>query len=93
MFNLPRVRVELEGMKFQIIHAFSSHNDDIEKLVEKEISKAIENYPFEEEVSRLANEILTKAIEETLKEYLIYGDGKKALRGVIDEKLNRIFEG
>lgn len=91
MNDFPRIRIELEGMKYQIIHAFASHNDDIENLVAQELEKVIATFPFGETVSRLANEILTKAIDDTLKEFMIWGGGKKVLREIIDTKLNDLF--
>ena len=91
MSDFPKIRIELEGMKYQIVHAFESHNSDIEKLVEQELEKVIANFPYEETVSKLANEILRRAIDETLREFMIWGKGKKVLREIIDAKLTTLF--
>lgn len=91
MNEFPRIRIELEGMKYQIIHAFASHNTEIEEIVEKELEKAIATFPYEETVARLSSEIIAKAIDESLKEFMIWGKGKKMLREIIDAKLTVLF--
>lgn len=87
MFDLPRIKIEIENMRYQIVHAFSTHNDEIEKAVDEEIRKVIENYPFSEVVSKLASEVLEKSIKHSLEEFLLYGEGSKVLKESVDKLL------
>lgn len=89
--DMPIVRLELERMKYQIVHALESHNEELEKAVAEELEKVIANYPFEAEVSRIANGIISKAIEESLREFMVWGEGKKRFREIIDAKLRDLF--
>ena len=89
MFELPRIKIEVENMKYQIIHAFASHNDEIGKAVDQELTRVIANYPFSEEVSQLANDVIARAIKATLEEYFLYGEGRKE----ISEGINKLMSG
>lgn len=89
MLELPRIKIEVENMKYAIIHAFSSHNREIEEVVNKQLEAAIANYPFEAEVYRLSGEIITQSIKDSLSDYFKYGEGRKA----IDELVKNTLKG
>jgi hypothetical protein len=84
MFELPRIRIEIENMKYQIVHAFAIHNDEIERAVDQELTRVIANYPFGEQVAQIASQILTQAIKNEIEEFLIYGAGRKVLSDSVD---------
>jgi KaiC/GvpD/RAD55 family RecA-like ATPase len=84
MFELPRIKIEIENMRYQIVHAFASHNDEIERAVDQELTRVIANYPFGAEVASIASQVLTQAIKHEIEEFLLYGQGRKALSDVVD---------
>lgn len=88
MLELPRIKIEVENMKYQIIHAFASHNDEIEKAVDRELTKAIANYPFSKQVSQLANDIIARAIKAALEEFFLYGEGRKEISEGIEKLMS-----
>ena len=89
MMQLPRIRIEVENMKYQIIHAFSSHNDEIERAVDEELTKAIQNYPFDVQIAKLANEVITEAIKSALQDFFIYGEGRKQIEELLKGIVNK----
>lgn len=84
MFELPRIRIEIENMKYQIVHAFASHNDEIERAVDQELTRVIANYPFGEQVAQIASQVLTQAIKHEIEEFLLYGAGRRVLSDAVD---------
>ena len=91
MFNMPRVTIELEGMKQQIVHAFSSRNQEIETAIEEQLTKAINTFPFEETVLKLSREIISAAIKDALEHYFKYGEGREAIQQAVTDKLNELY--
>lgn len=84
MFELPRIRIEIENMRYQIVHAFASHNDEIERAVDQELTRIIANYPFGEEIASIASQVLTQAIKREIEDFLLYGAGRQVLSDSVD---------
>ena len=97
MYELPKIRIEVENMKYQIIHAFAAHNDEIEKAVNEELTKAVQNYPFSEKISQVVNSVIADVITETIKDYFVYGEGRKEISDGIQQLMSgmakRVLEG
>ena len=83
--EIPTIRIEVERMKYQIIHAFAQHNDELEKMVETELTKVFANYPFEETIRHEAYGVITQAIERSMKEFFVYGDGYKTIQAIVNQ--------
>lgn len=92
MFNMPMVRIELEGMKHQIVHALASHNEEIEKAIEEQLAATIKTFPFEETVRQLAREVISASIKEALEYYFKYGEGRDVVKKSILERLDKLYE-
>jgi len=90
MLEMPRIRIELESMKYEVVHAFLKHNDEIEQFVEKELNRVIAEYPFMEQVTRIANQVIADAVKDCLTNYFRYGDGKEMIETVIKSALARL---
>lgn len=91
MFEGPQIRIEVERMKYSIIHMFAQHNQEIEDAVSKELDIALKNYPFAQQVQKTANEILDRAIKSAIEDYLLYGDGYKQLQQAIQEIVDKVI--
>lgn len=92
MFELPKIRIEVENMKYQIIHAFSTHNDEIEKAVEEQLTKAIAEYPFESEINKVAVGVITDVIKDSLLDYFRYGPGRVLINDVVLQALGGLIK-
>lgn len=92
MYDLPRIRIELDGMKYQIIHAFQSHNQEIEDAVERNLQSAIDNFPFEGTIQELSREIIAGAIKEALECYFKYGEGREVIKKAVVERLDHLYD-
>lgn len=87
MNDLPLIRLEIESMRYQIVHALSTHNAEIEQAVANEVEKVIAHYPFSEQISKLAGEIIAKALKQSLESYFLLGDGQRLLSEYLNELL------
>ncbi len=92
MLDFPRVRIELEGMKHQILHAFASHNDEVERAIEQQLTTVIEHFPFEQTVKDLSREVISSAIKEALEYYFKYGEGREVIRKAVTDKLDELYK-
>lgn len=92
MYDIPKIRIEVENMKYQIIHAFSAHNDEIQQAVENELSRAIAEYPFADKIRAEARDVISQAIERSMKEFFVYGDGYKVIDSIVRENLKASVE-
>lgn len=92
VYQLPRIRMELEGMKESIVHALGMHSQEIERHVEEELSKAIEAFDFEFIVRDAANDAVAKAVRQAIETYFSYGDGHKAIEEIVNDGLRRAVE-
>lgn len=83
--ELPRIRIEVERMRYQITHAFASHNEEIKQAVEDGLTKALSEYDFEGEIKKVSTEIITTTIKDSLLDYFRYGAGRETInKAVID---------
>lgn len=87
--ELPRIKIEVERMKYQILHAFQNHDDEIEKVVEAELTKAIETYPFEDEIYKVAQETISEVVSRSVKDYFSYGEGYQLIQDIIHDAIQK----
>lgn len=92
MFHLPKIRLEIENMKYQVIHLLSQHNDEIEAEVERCVERAIASYPFESEIMLIAKDAISQSIKESIVEYFRYGEGKKFIEQVVLKSVKGLIE-
>lgn len=83
MHNMPIVRLELENMKYSVIHALSTHQEQISKLVEQQLNNVIDNFDYKSVVQKVASDALTEAI----KNYFHYGEGYQTIVQAVKEAL------
>lgn len=92
MFNMPIVRIEIEGMKQQIAAALTDYGNEIKESVDREIERAIAEYPFRETVRRHAAEAINQSIKSAIDKYFKYGVGATAIEASINEILSGVSD-
>jgi hypothetical protein len=85
--NLPIIRLEVEGMRYQIVTALQKHaakmNADIQAAVEAYCTS--EN--LAEVVKASATSQLDNAIKAEVAHFFRYGDGRKAVAAAVKEAI------
>ena len=78
----PQIRLEIEAMKASIMHHMGLHGSELGEHIDREVMKAIESYPWEERVRKIAH----NAIDEAVERYFKYGGGAyRAIHDAIDK--------
>jgi hypothetical protein len=60
--SMPIIRLELDYMKQSVSYHLGLHKNELSKNVNAQIEKAIAEFDFEGEVSRIATEAIRRAI-------------------------------
>lgn len=87
MYELPLIKIELDGMRYSIVHALSTHNAEIETYVDENLKKVVEEFDYVTLVKQVATKAITEAVKRSIESYFAYGDGYKNIDAVITEIL------
>lgn len=77
--SFPTLRVTLESMRHEMLHAFGLHNKAVEKKLADEATKLIENFDFEAAVKATMEPLLKEAIRQALEDHFRYGAGRELI--------------
>ena len=84
MMDFPKIKIEVENMRYQIVHMFSQHNDEIEKIVDEQLKAAIKEYPFEKDIKVMAHDVIREALKRSIEKFFWSEEGHK----IVDEVTN-----
>jgi hypothetical protein len=90
--GMPIIKLELRDMKYNVMHAFNCHTEEIKAEIEKQMEVVINNFPFAEEIKRMTHRVISEAIQISLESYFKYGEGKKAISDMMDSSLKGLFK-
>ena len=85
MTDTPIIRLELEQMKHTLLVALGKHNQELSAKAEAQITKAIEDFNWQQETTVIVHD----AIRNALQSYFGYGEGYN----FISEAINKAFTG
>ena len=88
MKPLPTIRLEVEGIRHAIIHAFAESQFDMTDFVAAEVTAFCTPERVAQIVQSKAREVVDAVIREEIDRFFRYGDG----RTVIREAVNRLME-
>lgn len=89
--NTPIIKIEVEHMRQSMIHAFSEHVLKMDGLFQHAITEACKPEVVQEIVYDAARRYLRQALEEEVKNYLTYGEGRKLVRAEVEKRLKADF--
>lgn len=87
----PTIRVELEGVRYQVLHALHTHNTEIEELVKKELTKAIDTFDYAAAVKTSVKEAVDGAVKDAVKSFFYHGGGRATIESAVKESLTSIL--
>ena len=88
--HLPIIRLQIEDVKYQIMHHFLDHQDQITNAVKKEITRVLDNFDFAEAMKAE----IPGALNLIIKNYFgQYGEGYEMLKKAVDEAFIKIING
>ena len=83
MFEIPYIKLEIEGMKYSIVHALNTHHADIEKHVEEVLQQVIEKFDYTAVVEEIAKNAIEKAVKSSVETFFLYGEGRKVIDAMV----------
>jgi len=87
MVTFPIIRLEVEGMKYQIMTALTGHAAQMDE----DIKTAVDQYCTPENMSRIvkkaASDALDFAIKTEVDAFFRYGGGRKAVAAAVKESI------
>ncbi len=75
-------------MRQSMVHAFSEHVLTMDKLFHNAIAEACKPEAVQEIVTDAAKRYLQQALDEEVKNFLTYGEGRKLVRDEVIKRLN-----
>lgn len=87
--SIPVIRLEVESMKWSILKAFTEANAKIDADIRRAVEAFCTPENVQRVVSRTVNEVLTQVIDEEVRSFYRYGDGRKIVKAAIERKLKR----
>ena len=87
MEQMPIIKLEIENMKYSILHYFNQHQERVSEAVAAQIEKVISSYDYEGAVLKATTEVLDGTIESFFK----YGKGRTMIQDAIQEALEKTF--
>jgi len=84
--RFPMIRLTMEGMRHEIVHAVTLYHDDLERILEAEAKRQIEAF----DVGALVEAEVAEAIRAEVKSFFGWGEGRKMIReaflkAIVDE--------
>lgn len=88
--NLPIVRLELEGMKAQIVHAFNNYAEEQKALVRDALDRVCTPTYLSGILHKEVERVIKEAIANEVKWYFSHGDGRKVIANGVMNVLKEI---
>jgi hypothetical protein len=85
--DYPIIRLEARGLGVAVTAALRQHVDVIKKQIDEEVKAAVETFDFEYEVRRVAQDVFSHAVKNSIENYFLYGSGKDTLDRLVSETL------
>lgn len=63
----PLVRLDIEGLRYQVLHAIAMHHKEVEEAVDAEMKRIIETFDFQDMIRKAVNQALQQHIESAIK--------------------------
>jgi len=83
---MPLVRIQVENMKHSILNHMGVIGSEYAEALDEQIQKALNDYPWEQEVKRIVREEVTAQIQGFFK----YGNGHRAISESIEEAFKNL---
>jgi hypothetical protein len=81
MREIVTLKLDVEGMKHQMVHAFSQHSLEIEQ----QIKEVCDRYLASGELFLAVEREFHKAVSEAIRNYFAYGDGARMVKEVVEK--------
>jgi hypothetical protein len=89
MTPFPTIRLEVEGMKYAILAAFTEQNAKTDEYVREALSKYCSPANLRQVVARNVEATIEEGVRDALRDFFKYGEGQKIIKDrILKEILN-----
>lgn len=88
MYNMPILKMEIQGLRHSVLHAMNQSNDDLNKIVSESINKQLTEDWVMQEIDLAVKKCLKEAIEGIANSYQLRSAITESISNVIIDKLN-----
>jgi hypothetical protein len=81
------IKIELEGIRQTMLHAFIEYQDGISKQVRTQLDRILSEEGFADMLAFETKRQFEEAVRSAIKSYFEYGDGHHAIRDAINGAL------
>lgn len=85
LLGMPRVRIELDGMRESIVAALTRDHEEIDAVVNEALAEAIKKVDWRLQAVEVAKQEIDKAVKQSIEGFFRYGPGKKAVDAAVAE--------
>ena len=78
-----RIRLEVEGMRHQVIHAFAAHQGEIREIVDERLSAVLDAWRIDADIDRAIQVELDRVVGKIIQEEVAAVLGGKAVRDAL----------
>ena len=86
--NTPIIRLEVESMKHAILIAFSEQTVKLDAQFKQALDEACKPSLVQAIITNAAKKYIKEALEQEVKSYFMYGDGRKIIESKVKERLD-----
>lgn len=91
--DFPVITLEARALGKVLTAAFIAHADQISKEVEAGVARAVENFDFEAEIKKKADNAIRVAIERNIEQFFTWGEGSEVIKAAMAKTLSRSTTG
>ncbi len=89
MNPIPVIRIEVEAMKQTMFHAFHEQTLKLDEQFKLAIEDACKPEKIQSILTQAANKYIKEAVEDEVKSYFLFGDGRKHIAEQVKAKLEK----
>lgn len=88
MFETPKIKIEIEGVRSSILHHFDVANNDLNKRILNTIEETLTLDYIDQQIKQVVFKCLTEAIDDVANNYQL----KSAITTVVSDSITKILK-
>lgn len=85
--DVPVLKVQLEGMRYQVMHAMMDHQEEISAAVEDALTQELADVDISSIVKGYLPGLIRDVVHKTIDSYFKYGEGQRVIAQYVGEAL------
>jgi len=90
--NIPIIRLEIEGMRYQIATALAQHSFELGEGIQRAVAEFCTEENIDKVVNTLVNEQIKKTVQDEVTAFFSYGKGRTAVKSAVEEIMRSVFD-